>query len=165
MQRSQYSEYDEYYKKHLETFYKMCQLTRQTDIKQPLTSSKTNIEPLCASSKIYDTKDGDTCDSIGLPHKVSAMAVLDANKSLIWSCNHIKRGIKLCLPFLCERVHRVQKSDNCDRIEKKYSLKRDSITAYNPWISANCQNLQSVADSIGAVVCISPQGGYFKGYA
>jgi hypothetical protein len=165
MQSSMYSAYDDYYKANLESLYSLCQIKGATNIIMPPKTIEPKPKSFCASALTYLTTNEDTCDTIAMHGRVSAVALFDANKDTLTNCNNVRPNETLCLPFHCDRTYEVTENDNCETIEKKHGLERGSLSVYNPWLTLDCRNLQSVTSNLGRVICLSPSGGTYKGTA
>ncbi|KAK5658312.1 hypothetical protein OQA88_2288 [Cercophora sp. LCS_1] len=146
MQSSRYSVYNDFYKANLEYVYAQCGGAGPTDI------------PPRLEVAAYTTKDGDTCDSVASASKVSAAALYITNQDVIRECQKIPAGLSLCLPPQCT-TYRLRPEDICISIETAHGIAIDSLSAYNPWINADCSNLHAAPDWYGKLICVSPPGG------
>ncbi|KAM0344969.1 hypothetical protein ACHAPU_006847 [Fusarium lateritium] len=163
MQSSQYSVYDDYYKKQLDYVYETCGgRTDPTDILPPLEPKKPAQPAFCSTDKYYVTQEGDTCDSIARDSRVSGATLYMGNQELVPDCKDVPAGIRLCLPLECE-TYVIQPEDNCVDIENKFGLAIDTLRFYNSWLDFGCTNLHPATDFYGKSICISPQGGTFTG--
>ncbi|KAH7202901.1 uncharacterized protein BKA55DRAFT_698815 [Fusarium redolens] len=159
MQSSQYSVYNEDYKKELERIYKICGGSGPTEIPPPLTrkDEEEEEEEFCLNDKWYTTKEGDTCDSISKAAGVSGGLLYMGNQELIRDCHKIPEGLKLCLPTVCKTYY-VKPEDTCLSIEIGLGIRWDTIRKYNSWVDRDCNNLQGGTDFYGKSVCIGPLG-------
>ena len=160
MQSSQYSIYDEVYKKELEYVYAQCGLTGPTDIPPPLEIVQPAPLPYCLTGKRYTTKEGDTCESIAKSNSVSAAGLYMGNQDLIKDCANVTPGVSVCIPMTCI-TYQVQEADTCFTIERAQGLKSGVLLKYNSWLDAGCTNLLSATGFYGKSICASPQGGTF----
>ncbi|RKK66849.1 hypothetical protein BFJ69_g15014 [Fusarium oxysporum] len=88
IQSSSYSVYNGYDKSQLEKFYKQCNVTGPTELPPPPRTE----EPAeyCLSTKFYEIKEGDTCDSIARAHTgVAGVMLYRTNRELIDHCNNL----------------------------------------------------------------------------
>ncbi|RKK66855.1 hypothetical protein BFJ69_g15020 [Fusarium oxysporum] len=159
MQSSQYSVYNEDYKKELERVYRICGGSGRTEIPPPLTrkDKEEEEEDFCLNDKWYTTQEGDTCDSISKAARVSGELLYMGNQELIRDCHKIPEGLKLCLPTVCKTYY-VKPEDTCLSIEMGLGIRWDTIRKYNSWVDRDCNNLQGGTDFYGKSVCIGPLG-------
>lgn len=160
MQSSQYSIYDEYYKEQLEYVYAQCKLTGPTAIPDPLDTVQPEPPSYCLSNKRYNTKQGDTCQSIASSNSVSSAGLYMANQELLKDCSNVTPGLTVCLPMTCI-THNLQPDETCFSVEKSLGLEFGLVQRYNSWLDVACTNLQPATDFYGKVICVSPQGGQF----
>ncbi|EWY84226.1 hypothetical protein FOYG_13986 [Fusarium oxysporum NRRL 32931] len=147
MQSSQYSVYNEDYKKELE------------QIPPPLTrkDEEEEEEDFCLNDNWYTNKKGDTCDSISKAAGVSGVLLYMGNQELLRDCHKIPEGLKLCLPTVCKTYY-VKPEDTCLSIEISLGIRWDTIRKYNSWVDRDCNNLQGGTEFYGKSVCIGPLG-------
>lgn len=164
MQASQYSVYDEFYKSMLEYVYAECGGSGPTDMPPPLPSTTPpDPAPDCVTGKRYTTVSGDTCESIANSTGVYSAALYMGNQDLIPDCSAVPAGVSVCIPIPCKTYY-LKPSDTCVSIELAFGLEYGQIRSYNPpWIDAACSNLHSSTDFYGKLICVSPQGGEFRG--
>lgn len=120
--------------------------------------------PICVSSNIYTTKDGDTCDSIALSQGVSAATMYYTNPNIL-NCSDIITGTTLCLPLTCTDVYSVKPDDTCASIAVNNLITLDQVINWNSQLSWNCSNLVSPDPYWGSVLCVSTPGGNYTGLA
>jgi hypothetical protein len=160
MQASQYSIYNQNYKTQLEYIYKTCGTKGPTEIPPPLDKLDPVVQPYCLSGKRYNTKQGDTCQSISSGSSISAPFLYMGNQDLIKNCSSIPAGLSLCLPMTC-LTHTLQPAETCFQVERALGLEYGMVQRYNSWVDGACTNLQPATDFYGKVICVSPQGGTF----
>ncbi|PYI05156.1 hypothetical protein BO78DRAFT_398344 [Aspergillus sclerotiicarbonarius CBS 121057] len=117
--------------------------------------------PNCLSGNTYTTKEGDTCDSIALAHRVSAATMFFTNPNIL-DCSSILPGTSLCLPLDCD-VYTVQPGDTCTTIALKFYSRTPNIVSYNPQLNWDCSNLHSPDPYWGSTLCVSVPGGEYPG--
>lgn len=164
MQASPYSIYGTYnfYQDALEYAKNECGLKDQeTEPQPPLISSGPKPEIWCLSDVTYTTRQGDTCNSIALTHSVSSASVFMSSSS-IQNCSSIDAGISICLPLECKTYIRKEDQD-CQGVRVSTGVSIYKIQQYNPWISADCNNIKTASQTYGNVLCISATGGEFDG--
>ncbi|KAF2820810.1 hypothetical protein CC86DRAFT_360066 [Ophiobolus disseminans] len=160
MQASQYSVYDESYKRQLEYIYTTCGTKGPIEIPPPLDKPEPVVAPYCLTNKRYTTKQGDTCQSISDSKSVSSAALYMGNQDLVKNCADVKPGVSICLPMTC-LTYILQPTDTCFKVEKSLGLEYGLVQRYNSWLDIACTNLQSATDYYGKIICVSPQGGAF----
>jgi len=160
MQSTQYSMYNERYKRDLEYIYSQCGIKGPTEIPPPLETVQPVPAPYCLSNKRYTTQTGDTCDSIAKGNSVSAASLYMGNQDVIKDCAKVTAGVSVCMPLTCQ-THSVQAGETCSSIERALGLESGMVQRYNSWIDAGCLNLQTSTDFYGKAICVSPQGGAF----
>lgn len=163
MQASPYSIYRAYtfYQDALKAVKQRCSLGRQeTDPQPPIIPVQLEPEIWCLSDNIYETKDGDTCDSVGKEFGVSSTSIYIGN-SHVQNCTNIDTGTKICLSLECKTYTRAFNQD-CMDVSVATGLRIPAIRQLNPWISSNCDNIRTASWTYGNVLCISPVGGEFK---
>ncbi|KAJ5387333.1 hypothetical protein N7509_009874 [Penicillium cosmopolitanum] len=157
-QSSPYSFYDESYRKVLKLVKEKCSLSGDTDIAPPVEDHTEEPNDFCGSDVTYTTVEGDTCDSIAKKHLVSSAALFIGTEEII-SCDHIKAGLDICLPFSCDNVFTYPANSTCRTIEDDFDMDSGTLRRLNPWINGGCTNLQDWAVNYGRVLCVSPQAG------
>ncbi|KAL7892932.1 hypothetical protein HDV64DRAFT_272902 [Trichoderma sp. TUCIM 5745] len=105
-------------------------------------TAKDSVTDICVSSNYYTTKQGDTCDSIALTHKVSAATLYHLNDNII-NCTSIASGARLCLPLSCNSLYSVQPDDDCSSIAADAGIYTRQFLSYNTALTLNCTNLHS----------------------
>ncbi|PTU20387.1 hypothetical protein P175DRAFT_0558571 [Aspergillus ochraceoroseus IBT 24754] len=120
--------------------------------------------PLCAT-ELYTVRNGDTCNSISVMHKIPSHGLWEGNKNTIPWCNVIQPGMVLCLPPSCDVVHQLQPGDTCESIEIDHAdvLNGATFLSLNPWLQnyQDCEKLHLNPELAGTVYCLGIQGGYF----
>jgi hypothetical protein len=160
--RSPYSIYDSYYQHVLETINSRCNLQKPVDIPAPIVPSPKTPMQFCSTARFHTTKQGDTCDIIAQENNASSAALFLANQNLIFNCESMEVGARLCLPTPCEKTYLLAPTDTCDRIEMRHDLRPGIVKRFNPWVNHDCSNLQTAVQNMGRVICLSPPGGTFK---
>ncbi|KAM6530483.1 hypothetical protein FALCPG4_008611 [Fusarium falciforme] len=122
--------------------------------------TKPKAETWCLSEKTYDTRKGDTCDSVAQNFSISSASIVIGNSN-IGRCSNLDAGTKLCLSLECETYTR-QKDESCVDIYIKTGVSLSSIKQYNPWLTRDCRNIESASKTYGNILCISPVGGEFE---
>lgn len=123
-------------------------------------TAKDSVTDICVSSNYYTTKQGDTCDSIALTHKVSAATLYHLNDNII-NCTSIASGARLCLPLSCNSLYSVQPDDDCSSIAADAGIYTRQFLSYNTALTLNCTNLHSTNPYWGRTVCVTPPGGTY----
>lgn len=93
-------------------------------------TAKDDVADVCVSNNYYTTKQGDTCNSIVLSHKVSAATLNHTNDNII-NCTSIASGAKLCLPLPCNELYSVQPDDDCSSIAADAGILTRQFLSYN----------------------------------
>lgn len=159
MQASQYSVYDELYKKQLEYVYDKCDASGPTELPPPVEIPEPEPALFCPSETYYTTQHGDTCESIANATGVSAASLQIGNQQLLPRCSDLEAGVTICVPLGCETFY-VRPSDTCTSIEITLGLiPFGKLKQFNAWLDSACSNLQPATDFYGKVICVSPQGG------
>ncbi|OOF96441.1 carbohydrate-binding module family 50 protein [Aspergillus carbonarius ITEM 5010] len=117
----------------------------------------------CLSGHTYTTKQGDTCDSIALAHRVSAATMFYVNPNIL-NCSSILPDTPLCLPLECD-VYTVQPGDTCTSIALSVYSQTRKILSYNSQLKWDCSNLHSPDPDWGSTICVSVPGGEHPGRA
>ncbi|CAI7631551.1 unnamed protein product [Penicillium pancosmium] len=167
-QTSPYSLYERRDQSNLEHINYVCNLNLPTAVPNLIVSESPHIERTwyfgtrhCASSLLYTTSAGDTCNSIATQFNVASALV----KSMNWQpidCFAIPEGTKVCIPFRC-KTYTLKDGDTCDSIERELDLKPwlllSAIREYNRWVNEDCSNLHEASDALfGHVICVGPTG-------
>lgn len=163
MQASPYSIYRAYtfYQDALKSVKKRCGLADQeTEPQPPVIPVQPEEEAWCLSENFYETKDGDTCDSIAEEFSVSSASVYIGN-SQVRNCSNIDAGTKICLSLECKTYTRTADQD-CLGVSAATRMNIPTLKQLNPWISSNCDNIKTASWTYGNVLCVSPIGGEFK---
>ncbi|CAN9459516.1 unnamed protein product [Alternaria sp. RS040] len=160
MQSTQYSIYNEHYKRELEYVYAQCDIKGPTEIPPPLETVQPAPAPYCLTNKRYTTREGDTCDSIAKTNSVPGASLYIGNQDLIKDCAKVTPGISVCMPLTCV-TYLVQAQETCFSIERSLGLESGMVRQFNPWLDAGCTNLHTSTDFYGKTICVSPQGGTF----
>ncbi|UPK97333.1 hypothetical protein LCI18_008268 [Fusarium solani-melongenae] len=106
-----------------------------------------------------DSKAGDTCDSLAIKYRVSSAAIFIGNCDIL-DCNDMVEGVKICLPLQC-KTYKLEEDDTCMSVADATGLDQGDIRPLNPWVYELCGNLESAAETLGRVICITPPGGKF----
>ncbi|KAI8676052.1 Glucan 1,3-beta-glucosidase [Fusarium keratoplasticum] len=163
MQASPYSVYGlvSEYQDALQHVTARCGLKGQDLKPQPsVFPTKAKAETWCLSEKTYDTRKGDTCDSVAQNFSISSASIVIGNSN-IGRCSNLDAGTKLYLSLECKTYTR-QKDESCVDIYIKTGVSLSSIKQYNPWLTRDCSNIESASKTYGNILCISPVGGEFE---
>ncbi|KAK1756645.1 hypothetical protein QBC47DRAFT_341293 [Echria macrotheca] len=161
MQSSPYSTFDDFYQSQLAYVYSKCGGSGPTSILAiPGTFPTISATPtaVACSGTTYRSVEGDTCDKIAGSNSVSAAGLYMANQDTVRDCSNIKEGLSICLPAKC-KTYNVQTDDTCVSIEVKLGMVFGDVAALNPWVNADCSNLQTATGWYGRAICVGPQGG------
>ncbi|KAF7552507.1 hypothetical protein G7Z17_g4263 [Cylindrodendrum hubeiense] len=163
MQASPYSIYRAYtfYQDALKSVKQRCNLKKQeTEPQPPLIPVQSEPETWCLSNNIYNTTDGDTCDSIAKKFSVSSASIYIGNSN-VQNCSSIDAGTSVCLSLECDTYARESKQD-CMAVSIVTGVKIPKIKQFNPWITNKCDNIKTASLTYGNVLCVSPIGGEFR---
>ncbi|OIW28355.1 pectin lyase-like protein, partial [Coniochaeta ligniaria NRRL 30616] len=117
-----------------------------------------HADPICTSHQYYTSVVGDTCDSVAVAKSVSSATLFWINPS-VWDCSSIPAGTKLCLPLACPTIHTVTATESCLNITTGAGILTTDLSAYNPGLNWDCDNLHNGTIRWGLTLCISPPGG------
>ncbi len=107
--------------------------------------------PTCTTGSTYVIQTGDTCNSIAGAQGVATEALVSLN-GIDLGCNLMPPvGTSLCLPPPCT-TYQLDIGDTCDSITTAQSITLGQFLAWNPPVSASCQNLQALR---GMFLCVS----------
>ncbi|KAJ3496988.1 hypothetical protein NLG97_g2243 [Lecanicillium saksenae] len=161
MRDSPYSAYEELFANMLAQVNKKCNIDTPTD---PITPTlPANETTSCDKPEdLYESQDGDTCDSIALTQSVSA-ATLYFNNPRLLNCSSIPSGTSLCLPGRC-KVQKVTEADaDCITFATSVGVSWQTLIRWNMALDTACSNLWNTrAPFWGHVVCVTQPGGEYK---
>ncbi|KAL3478251.1 pectin lyase-like protein [Aspergillus californicus] len=158
-QESPYALYEERDQQGLQLTHATCGLTGPTDLHPPLFTKDPLPPTTCTSGTTHIVSEGETCDDIALQYSVASATIHNTNADLIWSCSELIGGRKICIPLGCDRTYTVKDDDSCYSIDVDQQVPVGTVQEYNRWIDTYCMNLQAVRETLGSVICVSPQGG------
>ncbi|KAK1145845.1 hypothetical protein N8T08_003791 [Aspergillus melleus] len=163
-QASAYTVYDVRTQENLETINVHCGLSGPTELPESLVNIPPTPKPMCLSELTYTIQENDTCDKIALKYSVASAAIMNGNSDLINDCSRLIAGREICIPLSCENIYTLQDNDTCFSIEVESGLDIEygGVRKFNPWVDADCFNLQSTRPTIGSVICLSPQAGTYN---
>ncbi|KAL5041367.1 hypothetical protein BDW71DRAFT_217894 [Aspergillus fruticulosus] len=158
-QESPYALYAEQDQIDLRLIHETCGLTGSTDLHPPLFTEDPATPAICSSGFTHTISNGETCDTIALKYGVASATIHSANADLIFSCSGLIAGREICIPPGCDRTYTVKDEDSCYSIDVDQQVPVGTVQEYNLWIDTYCMNLQAVRETLGSIICLSPQGG------